>query len=268
MEYFNPISELIKISFLCTKCGKKVVSDWLSVPSPDFAAETNSDSMNFEDEEVICENCGHNHNVTIFNSMYGGEVEVEGVNNVSVDDEYVKDESDYVYDLTPEQISTVLEEVDNLSGPSKAFLYRQLFAGTIASMEAFLGSTLIQTVLSSEKNKRKFVEVYSPFKKNQISFSCIYQQMEKMDVIIQENLRSLMYHNLYKIKPIYKDVLNVDLGDISELMKAVQIRHDIVHRSGKDKDGKLHSISRDDIIKLVQSVSSLMSTVNKTLSLV
>lgn len=266
MEYFNPISELIKISFLCTKCGKKVVSDWLSVPSPDFAAETNSDSMNFEDEEVICENCGHNHNVTIFNSMYGGEVEVEGVNNVSVDDEYVKDESDYVYDLTPEQISTVLEEVDNLSGPSKAFLYRQLFAGTIASMEAFLSSTLIQTVLSSEENKRKFVEAYTPYRKCQISFSSIYQRIDNMDTTIKETLRKLMYHDLGKIKPIYKTVLDVDLGDIGELIKAVHIRHDIVHRSGKDIQGNLHSINRNDIINLVESVSSLMSTVKSKVS--
>lgn len=70
-----------------------------------------------------------------------------------------------------------------------------------------------------------------------------------------------MYHNLGKIKPIYKEVLNIDLGDIREIMKAVQIRHDIVHRSGKDKDGNMHIISKEDIVQLVENVSSLISLV-------
>lgn len=270
MAYFSPLCESITISFQCPNCGEEVVSDSLFVPSPNFAAENNSDSMNYEVEEVICDNCGHECNVTIYNAMYGGEVEVEGVDNVSVDEEYAEDESDYenyVFDLTPEQISTVLDEVDRLSVLSKEFLYRQLFAGTITSMEAFLSSTLIRAVLSSEENKRKFVEKYLPYRDEQISFSSIYQRMEKMDVTIQDTLRSLMYHNLGKIKPIYKDVLDIDLGDISEIMKAVQIRHDIVHRSGIDNDGNLHSISRDDVIKLVESVSSLMSRVSSNLPL-
>lgn len=270
MAYFSPLCESITISFRCPNCGEEVVSDSLLVPSPNFAAENNSDSMNYEVEEVICDNCGHECNVTIYNAMYGGEVEVEGVDNLSVEEEYAEDESDYenyVFDLTPEQISTVLDEVDNLSVLSKEFLYRQLFAGTITSMEAFLSSTLIRAVLSSDENKRKFVEKYLPYREEHISFSSIYQRMENMDATIQETLRGLMYHNLGKIKPIYKDVLDIDLGDISDIMKAVQIRHDIVHRSGKDNEGNLHPISREDVIKLVETVSSLMSRVSSGLPL-
>lgn len=74
-----------------------------------------------------------------------------------------------------------------------------------------------------------------------------------------------MYHNLGKIKPIYKEVLNIDLGDISEIMKAVHIRHDIVHRSGKDKEGKFHIIKKEDVSSLVEKVSYLMSAVSSKL---
>ena len=152
--------------------------------------------------------------------------------------------------------------MNKLSANTKEFLYRQLFAGAITSLEAFLSSTLIREVLSSESNKRKFVENYLPYRDEQIVLSDIYKRMQTIDTIIHEELRGLMYHNLGKIKPIYKDVLDVDLGDIREVMKAVQIRHDIVHRSGKDKDGKLHSIKREDVIKVVEDVSSIMSVVN------
>ena len=263
MSFFNPICEYIRLRFLCPECGSWVASDSLYVPEPNYSAENNSDSMEYEKYDVVCDNCGRSFQVTIYNAMYGGEVEVEDTDNVEVEEEFSDEEDyeNYVYDLTPEQISKVLDEVEELSDTSKAFLYRQLYAGTIASMEAFLSSTLIRSVLSSDKNKRKFIENYKPYHEEKICFSNIYQQLEIIDVTIQNTLRSLVYHNLRKIKPIYKDVLDIDLGDIQDLMKAVQIRHDIVHRSGKDEDGNINDISREDIVKLVENVSSLIARI-------
>lgn len=268
MAYINPICESIIVKFSCPECGEEVISDSLSVPLPDFSAEKNSDSMNYESYDIICDNCGHSYVVTIYNAMYGGEVEVSGVDSVNVEEEYAEEEyDDYVFDLTPENITKVLDEIESLSVPTKEYLYRQLYAGAITSMEAFLSSTLLREVLSSDATKRRFVEQYLPYRELSISFSNIYEQMETIDTTIQNTLRSLMYHNLAKIKPIYKDVLNVDLGDISGIMKAVPIRHDIVHRSGKSKEGIMHSITKEDVIAIVENVSSLISDVNLSLTL-
>lgn len=269
MAEFNPICESITVKFTCPDCGKEVTSDALWVPSPDFAAENNSDSMNYEDYQVECESCGRSFEVTIYNAMYGGEVQVEDVDDVDVEEDYAESEDDYenyVFDLTPEKITDVLNEIETLSPLTKEYLYRQLYAGAITSMEAFLSSTLLKAVLSSNESKRKFVEKYLPYRDEQIPFSSIFEQMDKIDATIQETLRGLMYHNLGKIKPIYKDVLDIDLGAIGDIMKAVQIRHDIVHRSGKDKDGNVHNIQKDDVIGLVEEVSSLISKVDRSLN--
>ena len=225
--------------------------------------------MNYEDYQVECESCGRSFEVTIYNAMYGGEVQVEDVDDVDVEEDYAESEDDYenyVFDLTPEKITDVLNEIETLSPLTKEYLYRQLYAGAITSMEAFLSSTLLKAVLSSNESKRKFVEKYLPYRDEQIPFSSIFEQMGKIDATIQETLRGLMYHNLGKIKPIYKDVLDIDLGDIGDIMKAVQIRHDIVHRSGKDKDGNVHNIQKDDVIGLVEEVSSLISKVDRSLN--
>lgn len=268
MAYFNPISEFIAVRFACPECGEEVESDAMSVPLPNFAAENNSDSMNYEDYEIVCDNCGHCFQITIYNAMYGGEVEVEGVDNISVEEEYAEKEEDYenyVFDETPEKLTDILDEIETLSEPTREYLYRQLYAGAITSMEAFLSSTLLKVILSSDENKRKFVEKYLPYRDEQITFANIFEQMENLDIKIQETLRGLMYHNLGKIKPIYKEVLDIDLGDIREIMKAVQIRHDIVHRSGKDKDGNLHHIKKEDVFALVEKVSHLISAVSTSL---
>ena len=65
MAYFNPICESITVRFTCPECGEEVVSDALGVPSPNFAAENNSDSMNYEDYEIICDNCDHCFQATV-----------------------------------------------------------------------------------------------------------------------------------------------------------------------------------------------------------
>lgn len=77
MADFNPLCEYITVSFICPECGQEVKSDAMSVPLPNFAAENNSDSMNYEDYEIVCDNCEHCFQLTIDNAMYGGEVEVE-----------------------------------------------------------------------------------------------------------------------------------------------------------------------------------------------
>ena len=193
---------------------------------------------------------------------------MEEVDDVAVEEEFAEEEEDYenyVFDVTPEKLTVILNEIETLSEPTREYLYRQLYAGAITSMEAFLSSTLLRVVLSTDENKRKFVEKYLPYRDEQITFANIYEQMENLDTKIQETLRGLMYHNLGKIKPIYKEVLDIDLGNIGEIMKAVQIRHDIVHRSGKDKEGNLHNIKKEDVTSLVEKVSFLISAVSTNL---
>lgn len=267
MTTFNPICDSISIHFSCPHCGQEVTIDSMPVPMPDFSAEKNSDSMNYENYDVQCGNCGHVFIVTVYNSMYGGEVEIDGVDSFSIDEEYSEDDySSFVFDLTPERITDVLDEIEALSVSTKEYLYKQLYVGAITSLEAFLSSTLIQEVLSSETNKRIFVKKYLPFREQQIRLSSIYEQIDNIDSTIKQVLQGLLYHDLGKIKPIYRDVLEVDLGDIREIMKAVAIRHDIVHRSGKSKEGIIRIIEREDVYSLVEKVSMLISKVQMELA--
>ena len=60
---------------------------------------------------------------------------------------------------------------------------------------------------------------------------------------------------------VLRTSLSVDLGDVSELMKCISIRHDIVHRNGKDKNGNLRDISKDDVSILAQKVSDFIQNI-------
>lgn len=54
------------------------------------------------------------------------------------------------------------------------------------------------------------------------------------------------------------DSMGIDVGVIKELCKAVLIRHDIVHRNGKDKEGKEHVITKEDVEQLCTQVNDFI----------
>lgn len=66
-----------------------------------------------------------------------------------------------------------------------------------------------------------------------------------------------VWHNLQRVKPLYKKVLGVDLGDTRALMKDIVIRHDIVHRNGRAKDGGAIEVRPQHMIEVMTTVRTL-----------
>lgn len=177
------------------------------------------------------------------------------------EEDYEEEYKSLFFDEHVKETIDVLDKIDTLDEVSRKLLYRTLYANVISSMEAYLSDRLIQKVLSSEITKRQFVERFKDFENHKISMSDIFKQMENLDSYIRKTLREIIYHNLPRIKNIYKTMFGIDFGDVSELMKSVDIRHDIVHRNGKDKNGELREISKDDVLALAEQVSSFIRNI-------
>ena len=72
-------------------------------------------------------------------------------------------------------------------------------------------------------------------------------------------MREIIYHKLDVVKNLYKSTFNIDLGNIGTLMKAIQKRHDIVHRNGHDKNGNVVEITKGDVQQLILDVSNFIN---------
>ena len=265
---FNPVADSIVLKFVCPFCGEKNETEALYVPAPDFSAETHHDSINSEYYEHQCHQCDHLFEITLNNGFYGGDGDISDIDDaISVEEEgfpeedYEEEYKSMFFDEHVRETIDVLDEIDILDEISRKLLYRTLYANVISSMEAYLSDRLIQKVLSSEEAKRQFVENFKDFKEVKISISDIYENMEKLESQIKKSLRDIIYHNLPRVKKIYKSTLNIDLGDISDLMKCVSIRHDIVHRNGKDKNGNIHDIKRENVVTLADRVTRFIRSI-------
>ena len=124
----------------------------------------------------------------------------------------------------------------------------------------------LTTLLLIEELLRKFVETYKPFKDISMNLSDLYVKKESMPGFVKTTLRELLYHDLRKIKPIYRDALGIDLGDVSDLYKAVLVRHDLVHRNVKNHEGVEHTITEEMVRELQTKVKALMESVNNQIA--
>lgn len=124
-------------------------------------------------------------------------------------------------------------------------------------------NTLVTNVLNEETFFKNFIEVFEDFKKHKFSISEIFIKQNELEDMVKKKLSELIYHNLYKIRPIYNGVFKIKLPEIGELMKIINIRHDIVHRGGKCKNGNFVKIDEEMFKDAKLKINNFVETMEK-----
>lgn len=282
---YNPIAESLTLTIRC-KCGNEVTTDAFNIPLPNFSGDNHADSCNDDEYEYNCEECEELYQVVLTSSISGGfgdisELEQEDLLNV--EENYSNEENEYyenmflsmqeekgnyfsLFNTSMDQIQEALSGIQSLNAPIQEIMRRLLYANVIGSMEAYLSDTFIQKVLSAPETKRKFTEKFKDFKEEKFSLSDLFKKLDEHDKQISKALRDIIYHNLPKVKGMYKDTFDVEFGDIKDMMKAVSIRHDIVHRNGKDKEGNMKVVTESEVQELISKAKTFIENIEKQIS--
>jgi hypothetical protein len=117
-----------------------------------------------------------------------------------------------------------------------------VFTHYIGAFEAFLADTLINYVFADERALRRLIERDYKLRERQFSLLEIASSPELIKETVHARLRSEMWHNINKANALYKISFGIDLRrlldkDNAAVDEAVRLRHDCVHRNGRDKDG-------------------------------
>lgn len=272
-EEFNCFTaEKLNVSFICPYCENEIEDTIYHIPTPDFEGDSFSTTCTDDYGSIECDNCQHIYDYTIQSSSIGGFLHIEdipddGYHSINIEEIGYDDYEEAVLDNTKyyrtfeNQIINIKElnklEVRDIS--SNFLLNNLLFTNIITTLETYLSDALITNVLENKIFFIKFVETFKDFNKRKIELNKLYETIPKMKDIVKKELLELMYHNLSKISGIYKDTLDVEFPDFSEVAKLIKIRHDLVHRNGKDKDGKIITIEND---KLLESISYVQTFIN------
>lgn len=159
-----------------------------------------------------------------------------------------------------------LEETMRLSAtqPENLSLQRMCYSSIITSMEAYLGDILKREIFSRPAVKELFVASYKPFKEQSFSLNDLYKELSKIDDKIVNALNTLSLHNIGTAKSLFCSTLMTEFPEKSlrPIGAAVQIRHDIVHRNGRNIKGEVLSINCQSVQALANEVLQFTRSVD------
>ncbi len=269
------------LEFKCDKCNADVKSEEIWIGEPTYSADNASDSQSESEGFAYCPECDEEYTVDVYVDMYSGSGSIRDFSNgdIEVIENQEDPPEDYYEDLywdvtLSKQLDIFKNHIDSsknlLNSQSQITinnefsLYVMLYGYIVSAMEGYLASTFIYKTINSEHHIQKLIQTDATFAKTKVRIDNTDSENIKKKVV--QYLKSLIFHRMEKIKPMYKSVLNVDFGDISWLFKAVLKRHDCVHRAGYDKDGKKIEISHDDLDNLIQNCNGLAEIINTSLN--
>jgi len=83
---------------------------------------------------------------------------------------------------------------------------------------------------------------------------------------VEAYLQQLVWHRLDKVAPLVADTLGITLPAIGTLMKQILVRHEIVHRGGKTREGKAVVVGGRELSELRESVTTFVDATEERLN--
>jgi hypothetical protein len=193
-----------------------------------------------------------------------------------LDAEYDYDEQFDAITENKEFVQKYKDEIENLKLLThlktqdevlKALLNRQMFIGIIGTMETFLADVFINLTFDNDKYFRNFIETHPELGKRKFELKEIFEQSEKLKETAKKVMLDAIYHNLRKTSKMYRDTFEIDFPKIQNAYKYVLKRHDLVHRNGKTKEGKIVVTDEKAIEELIKTINELVYGVAENLNL-
>jgi hypothetical protein len=262
------------ISFICPKCGW-AITDQVDVPEPHWMADRASDMTAEDDLELECRECGEQFSAHVFNSAGDCEVTLHDYPNLKVDAEHAfydgPDGDDWEEPEPPENAFSVflqshretwnMLKENALPADGSSLMNRMVFAHQISAMEAFLADTVIIHVTTKADAMKRLLEEDDDLRKEKFNLAEIAADPNLVRKAVLEHLRSLMYHNIGRVRALYRTVFKIDLfklvgkDEIDTLMRAIVYRHDCVHRNGHTKEGEKLTVFTPEYIASIASIT-------------
>lgn len=152
-----------------------------------------------------------------------------------------------------------------VSDETTPLLFRLLYVNVITLLETFLSDAFTNTVLNDPSLLRKFVETTPDFQKQKLSRSEVFKAVEDADGWVKKHLSRVIWHNLDRVKSLYRNVLDVEITDSTPISNAVKMRHDLVHRNGNTRDGKVITIDKEKVLSLSNQVEEFVALIDQQL---
>ncbi|MBY3179093.1 hypothetical protein HFO27_31600 [Rhizobium leguminosarum] len=265
----------LRVFFGCRKCDEPV-EDYIEDASFDWTAEPTSEGIGTAETTLVCPKCGTEHVLVVIADAGEKRVYLPRAPDLAVlfhdnthdhdgYDEFLAEYEPYEpYEVYSQSIRE-LSEIDMnapISGTAKAALLKMLHLQCVAILEAYLSDRLISVVSNDDDKLTALIGSSDALRNKEVKLIEIAKQPDYLKRITKAFLQRFSFHDLEKAAKFYKAVLHVDLyssdANKSEMDEVIQKRHHIVHRNGRDNDGRAVLITSLDVSRVKQLISDIV----------
>ncbi|MFJ5398582.1 hypothetical protein [Pectobacterium sp. CHL-2024] len=153
----------------------------------------------------------------------------------------------------------MVELKNNLHQQSTPLTMKMNFAYAVTLMETCLADMLKHAVLSESEFMSNALKNIKDFHGVKIDLIDIHKNSGFVTGFVMKVLTEYLYHKIELVLTIYRFTLGSDHPEyikekIGDLVKIADIRHDIVHRNGFDKEGNEHHLTPEKVAKAMQDI--------------
>lgn len=272
---------LPSLKLLCPGCGATIQEILKEVPPYDLMADYGSETQGSVYQAIVCSKCDRRFEVHVRNTGSGLVAGLQDETTpVSVIDDPTKNPGDewemeayqrenlpndpgQIFKFATYDIDFIAGEVESGGHGSIAALNRMLLVQYFSAIEAYLSDRLIRLVLDDPKAMSDLVRGNKEWAAEKISVVDLASNPDAFRDWVHTRLRELMYHNFVKIDQYYRSALGStifpDESTKKVLMKFVPIRHDCVHRYGRDHEGRERTLNKEDLDKLGGALENMVA---------
>jgi hypothetical protein len=177
--------------------------------------------------------------------------------------ENLPENPEQIFKFATYDIDFIAGEVESGGHGSVRALNRMLLVQYFSAIEAYLSDRLIRLVLDDPKAMSALVRGNKEWVADKIAVVELASNPDALRDWVHMRLRKLMYHNFVKIDHYYRSALGStifpDEATKITLREFVPVRHDCVHRYGRDHDGRERSISKPDLERLSEALEAMVT---------
>lgn len=159
----------------------------------------------------------------------------------------------------------------------QSFLRNLLYANVITCLETYLSDTFIRITIKENQFLKAYISKSIKFsektKKSEL-YTELFNEIKHSNNLTLDRLlvkkciddiKEVTFHNINTASKLYKEVLGIEFPQKikPKIYKAVNIRHDLIHRNGKDKNDKIISIEYTELIELIKDVNNFVNIIQK-----
>ncbi len=145
----------------------------------------------------------------------------------------------------------------------------------ITALETYLLDAFMNTLSSNPVFLSNFVSRSTEFESGKVDKSLLLKGPEHIQLIVEElehnakkHLKALLWHNLDSVRENYGKAFSIKFprDNIVELRTAVGIRHDLVHRNGRNTEDEQVNVTRQSIAELITQVETLILEIEREIN--